>query len=228
MRSEIDRPRRRRHRQTGRRRWATLLAVAALLPAAAAGQTHDHDHHQHHAAAPAATETRSEDLRQIPDVSLVDQEGEEVRFYSDLVADKVVAMNFIFTTCTTVCPPMGAIFGKLQQDLGERAGRDVHLISVSVDPVTDTPDRLKAWSERFGARPGWTLVTGDKPEVDKLLKSLEVFTPDFADHSPTALIGNARAGSWKRTYGLAPAATLAQLIDEMIALDGDGDGEGKR
>lgn len=152
MRSEIDRNRRRRLRQTGSWTAAALLAGAALLPAAAVGQTHDH--HQHQVANPAATETRSEDLRQIPDVTLVDQEGEEVHFYSDLVADKVVAMNFIFTTCTTVCPPMGAIFGKLQQDLGERAGRDVHLISVTVDPVTDTPDRLKAWSERFGARPG--------------------------------------------------------------------------
>ena len=116
---------------------------------------------------------------------------------------------------------MGAIFGKLQRELGERAGRDVHLISVSVDPVTDTPERLLAWRQKFGTDQGWTLVTGEKTDVDKLLKSLEVFTPDFADHSPTVLVGNARTGSWKRAYGIAPVATLSQLIEEMIAGDAE-------
>ncbi len=118
-------------------------------------------------------------------------------------------MNFVFTTCTTVCPPMGAIFGKLQRDLGERASRDVHLISVSVDPVVDTPERLKAWRQRFGTDLGWTMVTGEKTEVDKLLKSLEVFTPDFADHSPTVLVGNARTGSWKRAYATCTGSSTA-------------------
>src|SRR4051794_33619736 len=70
----------------------------------------------------------------IPDVSLVDQDGKPVHFYSDLVHGKVVMMSSIFTSCTTVCPPLGATFAKVQKLLGDRAGRDVHLISVSVDP----------------------------------------------------------------------------------------------
>lgn len=191
--------------------WVSPLPGSGQLPG-------DHGQHHHHGeAAPRAADAavEAEDLRQIPDVRLLDQDGEEVRFYRDLIAGKVVAINFIFTTCTTVCPPMGAIFGKLQRDLGERVGRDVQLISVSVDPVTDTPERLRAWRQRFGTGRGWTLVTGDKAEVDRLLKSLEVFTPDFADHSPTVLVGNARTGSWKRAYGIAPAATISQLIEEM-------------
>ena len=214
------------------------LAAAALAfllpPLPAAGQAaDDHSRHMHHGKAVATAETDvaetgSEELRQIPDLRLLNQEGEEVRFESDLVADKVVAMNFIFTTCTTVCRPMGAIFAKLQRQLGERVGREVHLISVSVDPVTDRPERLKAWAEQLGAGPGWTLVTGEKSDVDKLLKSLEVFTPDYADHSPTVLVGNARTGAWKRTYGLAPVATLSQMIDEMIALDHHGAEDGER
>ena len=203
-------------------RQATALFVALLLLCmsfsigqAAEGQAAD-AHHGHHMI-PEPTATESPELRRIPDVSLIDQEGAEVRFYSDLVADKVVAINFIFTSCTTVCPPMGAIFGKLHEELGERAGRDVHLLSVSVDPVTDTPERLKAWSQRFGSGPGWTLVTGGKHDVDKLLKSLEVFTPDFADHSPTVLVGNDSTGNWKRAYGLAAPAQIAELIDEVSA-----------
>jgi len=153
----------------------------------------------------------------IPDLPVVTQGGDEVRFYSDLVEDRVVAMNFIFTTCRTICPPLGANFGKLQDLLGERVGRDVRLISVSVDPVTDTPERLKAWGELFGAGPGWTLVTGSKSEVTQLLKSLQVFTPDINDHSPVVLVGNAATGDWIRAYGLAPPKDLAALLESMTA-----------
>ncbi|HVF45623.1 MAG TPA: SCO family protein, partial [Pyrinomonadaceae bacterium] len=108
----------------------------------------------------------------IPDVELLDQDGRKVRFYSDLVKGKVVAINFIFTTCTTICPPLGATFARVQRELGERAGRDVQLISISVDPATDTPERLKAWGQKFKAGGGWTLVTGAKPQVDELLRAL--------------------------------------------------------
>jgi cytochrome oxidase Cu insertion factor (SCO1/SenC/PrrC family) len=108
----------------------------------------------------------------IPDAPLLDQYGRPVRFYTDLVRGRVVAINFIFTTCQGVCPPMGATFGKLLKDL---QGQGVRLISVSVDPVNDTPERLAAWSAKFGAGPDWTLVTGDKQDVDGLLRALVQF-----------------------------------------------------
>jgi protein SCO1/2 len=158
----------------------------------------------------------------IPDLEVVTQDGETVHFYSDLVEDRVVAMNFVFTTCTTICPPMGAIFGQLGKRLGDRLGRDVQLISVSVDPATDTPERLSAWAARFGRTPGWTLVTGDKPTVDALLKSLQVFTPNFEDHAPIVLLGNDARGEWTRAYGLAPPDRLAEILDELTAGDAGG------
>jgi protein SCO1 len=151
----------------------------------------------------------------IPDVPVIDQDGKTVRFYSDLVKDRVVAVNFVFTTCTTICPPLGANFAKLRQLLGDRAGRDVRLISVSVDPATDTPERLKAWSQKFGAGPGWILVTGDRAEITRLLKALGVYTSGLGDHSPLVLLGNDARHRWTRAYGLAPPATLAALIDEI-------------
>ena len=154
------------------------------------------------------------DAINVPDVPLLDQDGKAVHFYSDLVRGKVVAMNFVFTSCTTICPPMGATFAKLQTLL---AGKDVHLISVSVDPEVDTPQRLKAWAAKFGARPGWTLVTGDRNDVNRLLKALGVYTAGIADHSPLVLLGNEAAHRWTRAYGLAPPAKLAELIDQMIA-----------
>ncbi len=112
----------------------SLGLLAALAPPAGAAP----------AAAPEAT-IKSGSL-QIPDVALVDQDGRTVRFWSDLVQGRVVAVSFVFTTCTTICPPLGANFARLLQILGSRAGKSVELISVSVDPATDTPQRLKAWA----------------------------------------------------------------------------------
>ncbi|HWS87940.1 MAG TPA: SCO family protein, partial [Pyrinomonadaceae bacterium] len=150
----------------------------------------------------------------IPDVELLDQDGRRVHFYGDLVKGKVVAVQFIFTTCTTVCPPLGATFARVQRELGERAGRDVRLISVSVDPATDTPERLKAWGGKFKAGPGWTLLTGAKPQVDELLRALGAATASPSDHTPTVLVGNDARGQWTRAYGLAPPSKLVQLIND--------------
>jgi cytochrome oxidase Cu insertion factor (SCO1/SenC/PrrC family) len=153
----------------------------------------------------------------IPETAVLDQDGRRLDFYKDLVKGKTVAINFVFTTCTTVCPPLTATFRRVQQLLGERAGRDVSLISVSVDPTTDTPERLKAFSEKFKAGPGWTFVTGGKPEISALLKSLGVGTADKSEHTAMILVGNEGAGHWTRAYGLSPAATLLKVIDEAAA-----------
>lgn len=152
----------------------------------------------------------------IPDVELLDQNGNRVHFYTDLVKGKTVAIQFIFTTCTTVCPPLGATFARVQKELGERAGRDAHLISISVDPATDTPERLKAWAAKFHAAEGWTLVTGAKPQVNELLRSLGAATASPADHSPTVLVGNDAKGQWTRTYGLARSSVLVKLIGDAV------------
>ena len=168
-------------------------------------------------ATPEAPAAHAPAKMTIPDVELLDQEGRQVRFYTDLVKGKVVAINFIFTTCTTICPPLGATFARVQKELGERTGRDVQLISISVDPATDTPERLKAWGAKFHAAAGWTFVTGRKPQVDELLRALGAATASPADHSPTVLIGNDAAGQWTRTYGLARPALIVGLIDAAAA-----------
>jgi protein SCO1/2 len=185
-----------------------LLALATLfaLPAAAAP-----------AKAPQAfQDSQPLGSLDVPDVPLIDQDGKPVRFYTDLVKGRVVAVSFVFTSCTTICPPIGASFARLEKLV---AGKDVHLISVSIDPANDTPERLKAWSRKFGAGPGWTLVTGDRNEVTRLLKALGAYTANAGDHSPLVLLGNERAGRWTRAYGFAAPARLAELIDRIAAPD---------
>jgi protein SCO1/2 len=173
------------------------------------------DHH-HGAAAPTFESARISGLT-IPDLELTDQNGRKVRFYSDLIKGKVVAINTIFTTCTTICPLMGASFAKLSKILaGDRRG-PVGLISISIDPAADTPRRLKQWSESMGfTGAGWTLLTGPKADIDTLLKALQVFTADKADHAPVVLIGGDEVAEWARASALLPPLRLAEMIQDRL------------
>jgi len=163
-------------------------------------------------------------------VIIYDQDGKRLNFYSDLIKGKTVVINFIFTTCTTICPSLTATMRQVQKQLGERVGRDVWLISVSVDPNTDVPERLNSFSSKFGAGVGWTFVTGSKADIDRLLKALGGYVSDKNNHSPIILIGNEPAGYWMRSYGLAPPTTIARLIAEVAdrKLRDDSSGSGSK
>ena len=128
-------------------------------------------------ACPVGSRFQTATKQNIPDVKLVDQDEKTVHLYSDLLRGHVAALSFIFTTCTTICPLIGANLGRLQAELGQSLGEDIVLVSVSVDPATDTPQRMKAWGAQFGAKPGWSLLTGDKGIVDQLLKVLGCSLP---------------------------------------------------
>ena len=151
----------------------------------------------------------------IPDVVLLDQDGRKVRFYTDLIKGKVVIINFVFTSCTIVCPPLGANFARIQTALGERLGKDVHLISITRDPEMDTPAKLRTWGAKFGARPGWTLVTGEKAQIDEVLLALIGDIARKGEHSAIVLVGSDARGVWKQDYGLAAPARLLKLADDL-------------
>lgn len=153
----------------------------------------------------------------IPDVEVLDQDGNERHFYTDLIKDKTVAINFIFTNCTTICPPLAATFARVQKELGDKVGKDVHFISISVDPLTDTPERLKTWGAKFKAGAGWTFITGEKQEMDKLLNALGAAISRREDHTPMMIIGNDTKGVWTRTYGLAGTRQIVGLITDVMA-----------
>jgi protein SCO1/2 len=148
-------------------------------------------------------------------VALVNQDDKSIRFYSDLVKGRSVAIEFIYTTCTTICPLLGITFSQVQDLLGDRLGKEVALISISVDPVTDTPQRLKAWGAKFHAKPGWTFLTGKKSDIDKVLRALGAATGRKEDHPPTILMGNEAQGRWTRAYGLAPPGRIVAFLDGM-------------
>src|SRR6185503_1649554 len=157
-------------------------------------------------------ETPSTALR-IPDVSVLDQNGKALNFYTDLVKGKVVAINFVFTTCTTICPPLTATFRRVQQQLAEQKS-SAQLISVSVDPAIDTPERLRDFAAKFKAEPGWAFVTGNTSDINSLLQQLGVAVANKNDHTPMILIGNDETGYWTRAYCLSSPTALVKLITE--------------
>ena len=169
-----------------------------------------------HAHAQPAKSTQELDRPlDIPDAELWNQRGEKIHFYSDLVKGRVVVIQSIFTTCTTLCPLLGTTFSHVQDTLGGRA-RDVRLISISVDPSTDTPERLKAWGARYHAGPNWTMVTGNKYEVDRVLRALKFYTADKLSHTALVLVGNDATGHWVRTSGFVPAARIVEMVKSLL------------
>jgi cytochrome oxidase Cu insertion factor (SCO1/SenC/PrrC family) len=162
---------------------------------------------------PDTTDANAISSLRIPDVTVQDQHGKSLNFYRDLVKGRVVAVNFLFTSCTAICPSLAATFRKVQQQLQE-SSLDAQLISISVDPTVDTPERLHAFAQKFKAEAGWTFVTGNSSDIDSLLKEFGVAVANRNDHSPMILIGNEPAGFWTRTYGLSSPTAIVKLISE--------------
>ena len=97
-----------------------------------------------------------------PNTALINQDGQTLHFFDDMIKDKVVAINFIFTSCTDSCPLETARLLQVQKILGDRVGKDVFLYSISIDPETDTPEVLKKYAEKFRIGPGWQFLTGTR------------------------------------------------------------------
>jgi protein SCO1/2 len=159
---------------------------------------------------------RSAAEKYFSDVELINQDGQKMRFYSDVLKDKVVVINTFFTTCTGVCPPINRNLEKVQEALGDRLGKDAFLVSMTVDPETDTPSRLKEYSRRFHARPGWIFLTGKKENVDWALYKLGQYVETKDGHTNIIIIGNEPKGLWKKAFGLAKADELMKIVEDAI------------
>lgn len=151
----------------------------------------------------------------IPDVEVLDQDGRRVRFYSDLIKNKVVVISFFFTSCTLMCPMQGRTLAKLRAGLAGRLGRDVFFVSVSRDPEDDSPERLRRWGAANGVGPGWALVTGEMGTMTNLLRDFTGEGPGRETHAPTFLIGNDRAGVWTEAEGFSSPEALIKVIDRV-------------
>jgi len=193
----------------------TGLFAAAIIALPLAAQADEDPHAKHRAmmkqkAQPA--ESVDIDLR---DQMLMTQHGEDVMFVSDVIGDNIVVMDFVYTTCTTICPVLSALFSQVQTKLGDDVGDEIWLVSMSVDPIRDTPQRMKAYSAKHRAGDGWLWLTGPKPAVDDVLTGLGAYTSNFEDHPSMVLIGDGRTGEWRRLFGFPNPDRIVQIVNEL-------------
>jgi protein SCO1/2 len=193
-----------------------LLTLAALLPFAGVATVDAHENHKQRAA-PAEQAPKSVKVA-LADTPLVDQDGRKLRLKSDLMAGRIVVVDFIYTTCTTICPIFTATMASVQEKLADVIGRDVQLVTVTVDPLRDTPRRLKDYAAKHHAEPtGWSFVTGAKSDVDAVNKAFGSYTANIDDHPPMVMVGDTANGQWTRFYGFPTANELEKRVRDLMA-----------
>jgi len=156
-----------------------------------------------------------------PNTPLLTQDGQQVHFFDDLIKDKVVAINFIFTGCSDSCPVETARLRQVQKILGDRVGKDIFLYSISIDPYNDTPATLKRYAQKFGIGPGWTLLTGEPDDIEQLRRSLGLYIEGLEngrskDHNLSLIIGNQATGRWMKASPFESPYILADRLGNSL------------
>lgn len=189
-----------------------FVALAADSPAAADPHTH---HHNHDMTMPETTRRLAEYA--VPKVSLVRDDGKTVSLPEELNDGRPVVLNFIFTTCTDICPLASQTLAQLQAKLGSDRDR-VHLVSISIDPEEDTPARLAAYARKYGAGPEWQHYTGTLAASIATQRAFAVYRGDKMTHNPVTLLRAAPGRPWLRIEGFVTAdELLAELRNMLVA-----------
>jgi protein SCO1/2 len=156
-----------------------------------------------------------------PNVELTDQDGKKYKFYDDLIKDKVVAINFIYTHCGDSCPVETANLRRVHALLEDRMGKDIFFYSISIDPEHDTPKVLKEYSERFKVGRGWRFLTGKKADTVLLRKKLGLYNSEgekkLDDHNTNFIIGNESTGQWVKKTPYDEPMTLARALGYSLS-----------
>ena len=150
----------------------------------------------------------------VPDVTLINQNGENVDLKELLNSDKTVVLEFIFTTCTTICPVLSAGFSNLQEELGQDS-ENVQMVSITIDPEHDTPDALKEYSERYKAGEGWDFLTGSRKDIDSVMRAFDAFVSNKMSHLPLTFLHSPGKPEWVRILGILSAS---ELVTESYAM----------
>jgi protein SCO1/2 len=170
---------------------------------------------------PASARARIQQ-QHLPNIPLVTHEGREVRFYDDLIKDKVVTLNFFYAICADVCPAVTANLVEVQKLLGDQVGRKIFMYSFTLRPEADTVEAIQYYRDSFGAGPGWTFLTGKPDDMEKLRRAIGFTNPNPAiDKDTTQHIGNVRYGNeplmlWAACPGMANASYIAESISWVV------------
>jgi protein SCO1/2 len=151
----------------------------------------------------------------LPNTPVVTQDNKSLSFYDDVLKGKIVILSFIYTTCRDICPVVTARLSQLEEKLGDIVGRDVFFVSVSIDPVTDTPDKLKEYANAFSAGPSWLFLTGKPADMEVIRYKLGERRENISQHRNEILLYNDATGDWERASVFGDLNTLAVTVHAM-------------
>ena len=151
--------------------------------------------------------TRTLETYEVPDVTLINQDGVKVNLRKLLFCDSPVLVDFVYTTCTTICPVLSINFANFQKTLIDERG-SYRLVSISIDPEFDTPPAMKTYLKRYNAKPGWDFLTGSREDISRVLKVFNVYTRNKMNHLPVTLLKSPTDNRWVRIYGLMGTSEL--------------------
>ena len=151
---------------------------------------------------------------EIPDVTLIDQDAQLVTLEELVDGNEVVMVDFIFGTCTTICPILSAGFSNLQRRMGSGPGGPT-LISLSIDPEHDSPEIMAKYLKRYRAQPGWSFLTGDREDIDKIMHAFDAYVPDKMSHQPVTFIKAGASNRWVKIDGLVSTADLIAELEKI-------------
>lgn len=147
----------------------------------------------------------------MPEATLIDQNGKRLKLKEIMASDKPVIVQFIFATCTTICPVLSAGYVNLQNRLGKNAEK-VHLVSISIDPENDTPKVMKEYLKRYRSKPGWDFYTGSRKDIDLVMKTFDAYIQNKMSHYALTLIHAPGSDRWTRIYGIMSSS---EFVDEV-------------
>ena len=204
-------------------RWSSKLGPAVALAAIAlvglpARADEPADPHAHHRAMAKRMKraTRTTEAHAVPAVAMVRDDGQAVSLKDELDDGKPVVLNFVFTTCSSICPVMSQIFLQLQSRLGDDRDK-VHMVSISIDPEQDTPARLAAYAKKFQAGPQWRHYTGTSEASVAVQKAFAVYRGDKMNHTPVTFLRASPGSPWVRLDGFVSADELALQVRDLFA-----------
>ncbi|GMV31304.1 MAG: hypothetical protein AMXMBFR59_34290 [Rhodanobacteraceae bacterium] len=206
------------------RRITVAIAIAAALVTAAANaaspSTAPESTATPRAADASENEKRNGAAIYLADLPLIDQHGKPVDLYKDYIAGRRIVLHSFFTRCEGSCPVMMTTLQALQKQLGPRLGKDVHIVSITVDPDHDTPHVMADYARRVQAKPGWHFLSGSNAQVTAALRRIGQYTDAPENHMNLIIVGNDVSGDWRKVHGLAGVKQVVTEILEAVGVEG--------
>ncbi|WP_257387794.1 SCO family protein [Tahibacter caeni] len=199
---------------------ATTAAIAITTTPASAAETSPEAAPSADTPTPSTDKPRDGAAIYLADLPLVDQNGKPVDLYNDIIAGRRIVLHSFFARCEGSCPVMMTTLQALQKQLGSRLGKDVHIVSITVDPDHDTPQVLADYARRVQAKPGWHFLSGSSAQVTTALRRIGQYTDAPENHMNLIIVGNDTNGDWRKVHGLAGVKQVVTEILEAVGREG--------